>query len=240
MLLVVFPYPAIVENSALFWLVILAGLAVSFICAASELAFALACGEGSDSDLFERNVRRQEQLALIALDPARPAEERAAAAQAAEELEALIRIGEDYSSHHNPRLVVADNVAKIFVAVVSTVASFESPHPDLAGQDCDRLMSLPPDSWRCISIFGAFPLPFPVSGSAFQSALALTLILLFGEMIPKQLGTIYPERVTRLFFPIYRVLALVGLGTGPSFGALIPRGFERIRQVGQWVRDNIT
>jgi hypothetical protein len=215
--LVVFPFWAIVETWWLFVLLVVGGIAVAFICSASELAFALACGEGVDSDLYRRNLDRVNQLYRVAQDATRPAEEQAAASREAERVGLLVRIGESYSSRHNPTLVVMNNVANIVVAVVSTFAVFAEAQPQRAGQTCPSPLLT---SFRCSSIFLGHPwLPFPVNSELFQSALALTLILVLGEMIPKQLGTAFPERTTHICFPIYRSVAFLSFGTGPSFGA---------------------
>lgn len=227
-LLVVLPYRAIVEWKPLFWVVVCAGLVVAFICSASELAFATACGVNKESKVYEDNLEERKRLRAIFDDPNSSKQDSADAAKKAKKLELLIRIGEDYSSRHNPTLVVANNVANMLVAVVSTVAIFEHPDANGVGQPCSWGLSQSGNSvavWlvqhlslRCANLGGGAWLPFPVNAQIFQTAFALTLILIIGEMLPKQLATAFPRRMC--FPKLYRFVGFVfGLGVGPSFGA---------------------
>lgn len=230
----VLPYHAIVENQMKFWVVVILGLGVSFICAASELAFALACGEKEDSVAYQKNKRKLGEFQLIYDDDSKDREVRDQAKAEADRLELLLKIGEKYASRHSPTLVVANNVANILVAVVSTAAIFNVVVPENVGSPCAWTASAstansPLFAWilghlptyRCLRCFGHSVVPFPVNSEIFQSAFALTLILIVGEMIPKQLASLRPEGVARRFFPIYHwVGGVFSLWTGPSFGAL--------------------
>lgn len=226
--LVLFPYRAIVERSFGFWLVVCVGLFVAFVCSASELAFATACGVNKKSNVYKANLEERDGLLEVFNDSTKAKDVRVDAFKKARKLEPLIRIGEDYSSRHNPTLVVATNVANMLVAVVSTAFIFDHPNPEGVGQPCSWAMSQSHNSiaaWaiehlslRCVSLAGRAWLPFPVNGQIFQTAFALTLILIIGEMLPKQLATAYPRRMC--FFRLYRLIGFVfGLGVGPSFGA---------------------
>jgi hypothetical protein len=239
-LCVILPYDAVVAHSWRLWLVVFVGLGISFVCSASELAFALACGEGSDSHVYKKNVARSKELLAIVEDPATSETDKAAAVHEAARLQRILEIGQRYASHHNPTLVVANNTAITIVAVLSGLAFFATSNPEMVGHACrwsasmraHQFPALLPEavaaigeflghSLRCIEIFGLPVLPFPVNSIVFQSTLSLTMILFVGEIVPKQLGTTYPERMTHILFPIYRIVGWVfSFGTGPSFGAI--------------------
>jgi hypothetical protein len=220
------PYRAIVENSVLFWIFVCLGLAISAICSAAELAFGLACGESSLSDIYARNSNRSLEQKEIAEDTTKTAADRAKAEREAKKAQRLMQIGERYSNHYNPTLVVTNSVANMIVAVVSGLALFDAAQTTSAGVPCPWLTA---DSWisshspalRCYANLFGWLIPFPVNREVFQSALALTLILIVGEIVPKQLAAAFPEAATHLLFPIpYRAVLLFSLGTGPAFGAL--------------------
>jgi Cyclin M transmembrane N-terminal domain/RyR domain len=211
---VILPYRAIVQNHLLFWLIVLGGLVIGFICAASELAFALWAGEGPTSEAFRRNTRENRALARISLDPNAPEATRNHSNRRIERLSLPIMIGANYSTIYNPTLVVTNAMANIVVAVVSGAALFDKAQVSNIGTACSFDVS----SLRCLDIFST-RIPIPVNTELFQSTMALTLILVVGEIIPKQLATSFPERVTRLLFPVFRVLPYLSLGTSPAFGA---------------------
>jgi|GEM_PF-2383829 len=233
--LVWLPHAAIIENRLAFWSVVVVGLCVSFICAASEIAFACACGENESSETYKTNQSKLLEFQTTFYDLAKDQTVRDHAKEEARKVQRLIKVGEDYTSVHNPTLVVANNVANILVAVVSTSAIYDTPVAQSVGSPCSWMTStslanhpllasavtrwLP--SLRCIGCLGHSLIPFPVSSVVFQSAFALTLILLIGEMLPKQLAALRPAETTRGLFPIYRIVGvLFSLGTGRSFGAL--------------------
>jgi hypothetical protein len=215
------PYNAIVEKSWLFWSVVAFGLAISFICSASELAFGLACGESAESETYTRNRSISHQQRSIADSDNASDEEKAEANAVLSRVERLMKIGEAYATSYNPTLVVINTVANIAVAVISAAAAFDVPVVQRVGSQCPWLAA---SSWlanhapqlRCTASI----IPFPVNGEFFQSALAFTLILVIGEIVPKQLATAFPEQMTHLLYPFYRLIAVLSLGTGPAFGAL--------------------
>lgn len=235
-LLVLLPYRAIVADSLWFWIIVVAGLVVAFICSASELAFALACGErdeksGEQSSVYKGNLEKLAYLEhILVFHRAEYREDQLAAyEEEAQKLVFLRTIGEAYASRHSPTLVVATNVANMLVAVVSTVAIAHVYSVDTFALPCSWLPLSQTSFWgwaiqqlpfRCTSLFGRAWLPFPVSIQVFQTALALTLILVIGEIFPKRLAMAFPRATTRRCYPMYRFIRVFGLGAGPSLGAL--------------------
>jgi len=89
--LVWLPHAAIIENRLEFWSVVVVGLAVSFICAASELAFALACGENEESETYKTNRRKLDELQETFDNPAKAQKDRDRAKEEASSLSDLRR-----------------------------------------------------------------------------------------------------------------------------------------------------
>jgi hypothetical protein len=139
-----FPYRAVVENSVLFWMFVCLGLAISAICSAAELAFGLACGESSLSDIYARNSNRSLQQKEIAQDNERSETDRVKAEREAKRAQRLMQIGEHYSNYYNPTLVVTNSVANMIVAVVSGLALFDAVQMTNAGGPCPWLSA---DNW---------------------------------------------------------------------------------------------
>jgi len=155
----------------------------------------------------------------------------------------LANIRDNYTVRINPTLAVATNVANMLVAVVSTAAIWDHPDVTTVGRPCSWALSLSAGSLRerviqhlpslrCVSPFGFDQawLPFPVNVQMFQTALALTLILMIGEILPKQLAQTYPRALCcpRLY---YFVGSIFGLGAGLSLGtfsAWITKGFVAV------------
>jgi uncharacterized Zn-finger protein len=223
--IVILPYNAVIKNSVVFWVVIIIGLAVSFICAASETAFGLACGEDSESETFKRNRAEQETCENVYLseDQSISQEEKNTAKRRSEQLQVLLEIGLDYKSIYNPTLIVTNNVAIIVVAVISGIAQFEHAEYGRAHEFCTWLYgvvnSSRPELFRCFHLLG-YSLPFPVSPDAFQSAFSLTVILIIGEILPKQIGSVFPAVVAEKLFWWLKVVSWISLGTGQTFGAV--------------------
>jgi hypothetical protein len=225
--LVILPYHAIVERSLWFWAVVCLGLAVAFICSASELAFIEVCVNKSKKGYGDYDVRINELSDILddkTVDPG----QRADALKEQRKLQRLAKIGNNYTVRINPTLVVATNVANMLVAIVSTAAIYDHPNPHDVGRPCSWALSqshgligpwlIQHLSPRCVSLWGqASWLPFPVNAQIFQTALALTLILMIGEILPKQLAQMYPRAFC---WPrLYHIVGLIfGLGAGLSLG----------------------
>jgi Cyclin M transmembrane N-terminal domain len=227
--LVVLPYHAIVERRLWFWGVVILGLSVSFICSASELAFLEVCVHKSDKGYGDYDKRLNE-LSGILDDNTKALKERTSALKEQLELQRLAKIRDNYTARINPTLAIATNVANMLVAVVSTAAIWDQPDVTKVGRPCSwmpspsqgsfwerAILHLP--SLRCVSPFGFGQprLPFPVNVQTFQTALALTLILMIGEILPKQLAQTYPRALCRPRL-YYFVASIFGLGSGLSLG----------------------